>query len=45
MRQGSAKYGRDNIGVFRYGSLLTDPGPNIAPHVIAPSSAAKPVED
>jgi hypothetical protein len=32
MRQ---SYGRNNFAIFAYGSLLSDPGEKIAPHIVA----------
>ena len=35
MQRGAPRYGEDSIGVFGYGSLLTDPGKDIGDHEIA----------
>lgn len=35
-------YGRENLAIYAYGSLLSDPGEKIAPHVVARISQPSP---
>ncbi len=33
-KSGKDVWDADNIGIFGYGSLLTDPGPDLGPHIV-----------
>jgi hypothetical protein len=39
-------YGPNNLAIYAYGSLLSDPGEKIAPHIVArvPQSSPWPIE-
>ena|GEM_PF-4672402 len=39
-------YGRENLAIYAYGSLLSDPGAKLAPHIVAriPQPSPWPIE-